>query len=333
MKTSKVILALTLVILLVSCEKGNETARVPESGVYRKFLNVNEFYDQSGAIQYGDYNLVIVDSVDHSIYMVMDTVDESYTSFHYDNDGKLVKIVGYYTDNAGIVSRDSLMVTRPSANSIKWTYSAGSGVPALTMTTTDLGSSRKLITITEEGSDPAVFYDKMYMNTHGSMDSLIRTVPGNGGVGVSRLKRELFYSANHAPVSQVVTTSLSTSTMSTVSTSTITRDLHENGYLHTFLDDLYGTDMTWLSYNDNRSFILFLDAHFTDRIALLNGTVLTLSTLGKQYDNGVYVADAGSADFQFIPQYDVQGRMTTFDLKDNTFTSYLQQRTTIQYFD
>jgi hypothetical protein len=327
MKTQYILIALSVALLLSSCSKPSDDQPYPDKPEnFRKMFMVKRTDYLSMGIISSYYTIYGEDSVGHNIYAVGDSTKNGYTKWEYDVSGRLVKIVYHQLETSTLY--DSIEITRPATGTFRWNYAEGTGNPVVAGTRdwtgfiTDLGSSRRLVTINNDGTDPNLYYEKLYLNTYGGGDSSILKAAGDAP-GTYNLKRELFYNSDHQPNTQVVTVGTSTSPVTTVTTSTITRDQHEHAYLHAFINRLHGSDMVWLSFSPYRSLnALTMGGDFTDRILLLNGSLLTMTTEQKTYNNGVLHSTNAMPSYQYTITYDLQGRILVSEEKrDNVLTA------------
>ena len=335
MKVLTTLLTVISVLVLFSCKKGNDNdpeilTPTPKNFKPKFLVKRTNYYPGLSSLNntfYGE------DSVDHSIYSIMDSTINRYMSWHYDANGRLVKVVYNNTFRKG--QRDSIMISRPAANTFKWVYSKGLGtidqtsVADRTVVISDLGSNRSLVTITQQGFDPSIYYEKVYLNSFGAADSsILRYRPL--GPGVSLLKRELFYNPDQQINSQVTTEYQNGSPFIYVTTSAITRDNYELTYFHEFIDKLSGTDMAWLPYSTITTFNPIYQNEFTDVLMLSNGALLTVSSEIKKYENGVFVSNEGTRQYTYTNTYDTQDRIT---LSEEKLNNVLILKAEITYYD
>jgi hypothetical protein len=316
MRKLHILLTISLVLLLAACKKDKTNSPVDppqeEPGIKKKF----QVKSSSGGGAFWGLWQYAEDKVNHVIYnidMRASIYMEVYQSFHLDASGRLEKVVH---NNSNY--RDSIMITRPAANTIRFTYSA-EWQPEVnrlnkTVITSSISNGRKLIEATYDGYNPATVYDRYYMNAAGTMDSsIMKFTSSNGNVFIE--KEEFFYDANQIPITLVKTSFQSDIQRTYTRTFEITKENQKNEYLNNFLSKTFGTDLAWMSYryyttgNAVYNMSIF-NQPLGDRVWMMNGSAVLTIVTDRDYTNGVLIRTYTPVTYENRNTYDSKGRIT-----------------------
>lgn len=314
MKTSSLLLTAATILLLASCQKDSDDPNPPtNTGPYRKVL-IEQTY-QGGSKQ---YFLFVVDPGSRTIRCVRDSMRDYYEDYFYDASGRLQKLVANNWNETVPVSRDSLVINRPSANVIELEFSDVNGDFGYTATTSDLGGGKKQILRTYSGLDPVKNNVKFIFNASGTPDSIMYRSEGFNPGDIDLFKREIFYNSNGVPINATHTSV--NGSPAQITTYSITKDTKDNAYLHSMLDSLYGADLGWLAYDSSIGLTRFFDQVFTDKLMLLKGSTTSMNVVSP-WETRLQ---------EYIITYDSKGRILTWDEKSNGMATYAVD---ITYFD
>jgi hypothetical protein len=308
MKTSIILLSTVTIFILTSCRKDGNDGPPQEQGFFAFNRLLVEQTTYGGAGPYISYNLFIANPIEQTITHITDSTLSKFLIYHYDDNGRLVKIVASGLNQTDPTSRDSIIITRPTPNTVQWEYSEDLQAPVKTATITDLGGNRKQIVLTSALQDPAVSFEKLFINERGQLDSMSIQHSVNPGE-LRFVKRKLSYNSNGKVLSMQHSDWLSSSPTIDVKTTTFTKDNTNNEYLLSFLDVLTGSDLTWMSAYPVTAPTILFSYVITDKLILSKGTVTSCTaTLNSQ-----------TIFSEFPVQYDNQGRIVTWsEIKNGT---------------
>lgn len=314
MKTSTFLLAALIVLTLASCQSESNDPPIPPEEVTTKMLVYYKFYE-NGALDYEGYARYYLDTPAKTLYKSYDTVNNIQEKFVYDANGRLIKKV-YPLSDTDPSRKDSVIITRPSVNTVVFTY-VGPNV-TYTAVTTDLAGGRKRIHIeTQGGTLPNDDYwiRDLYMSADGKLDSSVRqSMDGVTHTANITQTRRITWNASGTTLS-IADLWDDGGPNIWIDAHTITRDNHDNAYMETFIRKLWGSDLGWGAYNFEGGLEdedeLFSDFYMTDNLMVMKGSLLTYSTSIKQYNKatGAVVTDDGTSLTEYPPVYYSDGKL------------------------
>lgn len=316
MKTFKFLLAALSIVSLVSCQRDTDDTQLsPEEGTTKMLIQytIYEF-----GVPYEYYDRYYIDTVANILYRTYDTVNGDGFRNIYDANDRLVRSV--YRDLGS--DTDSLVITRPSANTIVF-ESFGGVNDIITAITTDIGSGRKRVRLEKENPSSGTDIIDYYMAADGTMDSSVAKSYNSFDEVYLIERRKVNYNANRVATS-IVDVSENTSDEIYVYTRTITRDNNNDTYLDAYIKSRWGSDLGWLNYTSNGIFHLetdelFGDDYVQDVYTLTGGTMLSYNTNLKIYNKytGVLVDDSDIILVEFVPAYYPNNRLKSVQGKEN----------------
>lgn len=330
MKLRNLLIPVAAVFFLASCqpepiEDMPGTDPDPVAGEKRKMLVEETIYDQSGNPDHKYYYLYKQDTAARTITCWVDTLTDEFERRYYDANGRLQKIFYNNADETVPASKDSLMITRVSANQLSLKYSWDPF--SFEAVTTSLPGGRTQVTVTRTDLDPNIYNTRLFFNVRDALDSIM--IASNTAAPVYYYKKEVFYDAGGKPVSDLSTSWQAQTTSVFTRTQSFTKDAKDNQYLLSFTDKLCGSDLGWMKYYLDWAPTDFFDYAMTDQVFLLQGTMQSMIVNTRETHNGT-PTDDGPYQFTYPTQYNAAGRIVSWEERND---GKIQNSISIKYYD
>lgn len=317
MKTYKILLAALAVFMLSSCQKDNEDT-IPEEEVTANMLIQYKSYYSNGSLDEQFYMRHHMDVNANILHVTADTVSDRGWRHYFDSDDRYIKVAADFSIWGP--GEDSVVITRPSANTVVITNTYGNYV--LTAVTTDLGNGRKKVHV--EPSDRSISYAirDYYMRADGKMDSAVSKFYTSGNVLANIDARRITYNASNIATSVVDVWNPLTFSEIQVTTHTITRDNNDNSVITAYIENRWGSDLGWLNYNLEgfmmfESAGIFYDDYMADILMVNGGTITSYSSRTIAYDRATLapIRDQGTEVTDYTPVYYPNSRLQSIQAK------------------